>query len=91
MTHICAGNLTIFGSDHGLLPGWRQAIIWASALILLIELLWTTFSEILIVIYTFLLKKIHFKNFVWKMAAILSRPQYVESLRLNDAYVRQID
>ena len=24
---ICAGDLNINGSDHGLSPGWRQAII----------------------------------------------------------------
>ena len=27
MTHICVGNLTIIGSDNGLSPGRRQAII----------------------------------------------------------------
>ena len=26
-THICVGNLTIIGSDNGLSPGRRQAII----------------------------------------------------------------
>ena len=26
VTHICVGNVTIIGSDDGLLPGWRQAI-----------------------------------------------------------------
>ena len=26
-THICVGNLTIIGSDNGLLPERRQAII----------------------------------------------------------------
>ena len=36
MTHICVGNLTIIGSDNGLSPGWRQAIIWTNAGILLI-------------------------------------------------------
>ena len=37
MTHICVGNLTIFGSDNGLAPGRRQAIIWTNAGILLIR------------------------------------------------------
>ena len=27
MTHICVGNLTSIGSDNGLSPGRRQAII----------------------------------------------------------------
>ena len=29
VTHICVGNLTIIGSDNGLSPGRRQAIIWS--------------------------------------------------------------
>ena len=53
--HICVGNLTIIGSDNGLLPGQRQAIIWTNAGILLIGPLETNFSEILIEIQTFLL------------------------------------
>ena len=36
MTHICARELTIIGSDNGLSPGRRQAIIWTNARILLI-------------------------------------------------------
>ena len=34
VTHICVGNLTIIGSDNGLSPGRRQAIIWTKAGIL---------------------------------------------------------
>ena len=30
MTHICVGNLNTVGSDTGLLPGRRQAIIWTN-------------------------------------------------------------
>ena len=36
VTHICVGNLTIIGSDNGLSPGRRQAIIWTNVGILLI-------------------------------------------------------
>ena len=36
VTHICVSNLTIIGSDNGLSPGRRQAIIWPNAGILLI-------------------------------------------------------
>ena len=72
MTHIWVGNLTIIGSDNGLWPGRRQAIIWTNAGILLIEPLGTNFSEILIGIQIFSFKKMR-----WKMAAILSRPQCV--------------
>ena len=60
-THICVGKLTIIGSDNGLSPGWRQAIIWTIAGILLIGPLGTNFSEILIGIQTFWLKKMHLK------------------------------
>ena len=59
--HICVGNLTIIGSDNGLLPGRRQAIIWTNAGILLIGPLGTNFSEILIEILTFSFKKTHLK------------------------------
>ena len=48
MTQICVNKLTIIGSDNGLLPGRRQAIIWTNAGILLIGPLETIFSEILI-------------------------------------------
>ena len=61
VTHICVStvNLTIIGSDNGLSPGGRQAIIWTNAGVLLIGPLRTNFSEILIEIYTFSFKKMH--------------------------------
>ena len=58
---MCVGKLTINGSDNGLLPGRRQAIIWTNAGILLIGPLGTNFSEILIRIQTFSFKKLHLK------------------------------
>ena len=61
VTHICVSKLTIIGSDNGLSPGRRQAVIWTNAGILLIWPLGTNFSEILNEIHTFSLKKIHFK------------------------------
>ena len=70
--HICVGKLTIIGSDNGLSPGRRQAIIWTRAKILLIGPLGTNFSEILIGTETFSLKKMHLK-----MASVLSRLQCV--------------
>ena len=72
MTHICVGNLTIIGR--------RQAMIWTNAGILLIGPWGTNFSEILSEIHIFSFNKMHLKNVVWKMAAILSRPQCVNSL-----------
>ena len=61
VTHICVSKLTTIGSDNGLSPGRRQAIIWTNAGILLIQTLGTNFSEILREIYTFSFKKMHLK------------------------------
>ena len=61
VTHICISKLTIMGSDNGLSPGRRQAIIWTNAIILLIGPLGTNFSEILCKIHAFSFKKIHMK------------------------------
>ena len=61
VTHICVSKLTIIGSDNGLSPGRRQAIIWTNAEILLIGPLGTNFSEILIGIQKFPFKKMHLK------------------------------
>ena len=61
-THICVGKLTIIGSDDGLSPGRRQAIILTNAGILLIGPLETNFNEILIEIHTFSFKKMHLKK-----------------------------
>ena len=61
VTHICVGELTIIGSDNGLSPGRRQAIIWTNAGILLIGPLGTKFNEILIEFHTFSLKKMRLK------------------------------
>ena len=59
--YICVRNLTIIGSDNGLLPGRRQAIIWTNAGMLFIGPLGTNFSEILIEIHIFSFKKMHLK------------------------------
>ena len=64
--HICVSKLTIIGSDNGLLPGRRQAIIWTYAAILLIGPLGTNFNETSIEIHTFSSKKIHLKLWSWK-------------------------
>ena len=61
VTHICVSKLTTIGSDNGLSPGRRQAIIWTSAWIFWIGPLGTNFSEILIGIQTFSFKKMHLK------------------------------
>ena len=69
VTHICVGKLTIIGSDNGLSPGRRQALIWTNAGILLIGPLGTNFSDILIRIQTF-----SFKKMLLKMSSAKWRP-----------------
>ena len=61
VTHICVGNLAIIGSDNGLSPGRRQAIIWTNDGMLLIGPLGTNFSEISIEIQTFSFKIMRLK------------------------------
>ena len=77
VTHICVSKLTIIGSDNGLSPGRRQAIICTNVGILLFRTLGRNFSEILSEIHTFLFKKRHLKM----SSAILSRPQCVNMKR----------
>ena len=47
VTRIYVNKLTSIGSDNGLSPGRRQAIIWTNAGMLLIRTLGTIFSELL--------------------------------------------
>ena len=68
-THICVCKLAIIGSDNGLSPGRRQAIIWTNAGILLIGPLGTNFSEISIKIRIFSFMKMHLK-----MSSVKWRP-----------------
>ena len=75
MTQICVSKLSITGSDNGLSPDRRQAIIWTDVGILLIGPLGTNFSEILIEIQIFV--KNSLENVVCEMAFIVSRPQCV--------------
>ena len=55
--HICISKLTIIGTENGLPPCRRQAIIWTNAGILLIGPQGTNYSEILIKIHIFTFKK----------------------------------
>ena len=69
VTHICVGKPIIIGSDNGLSPDRRQAIIWTRAGIFIIGPLGTNFSEILTGIQTFSFKKMHLK-----MSSVKWRP-----------------
>ena len=44
VTHICVSKLNFNGSDNGVSPGRRKAIIWTNAGILLIGPLGTNFN-----------------------------------------------
>ena len=61
VTHICVIKLSIIGSDNGLSPDRRQAIIWTNDGILLIGPLGANFNETFIGIHSFSCKRIHFK------------------------------
>ena len=61
VTHICVGKLIIIGSDNGLSPDRRQAIISTNAGLLSIGPLRTYFCENLIKIQQFSLKKMRLK------------------------------
>ena len=69
VTHICVSKLTIIGSDNGLSPDLRQAIIWTNVGILLIGPLGTHFSEISIEILT-----VPFKKMCLKLSSAKRRP-----------------
>ena len=61
VTHICVSRLNIIGSDNGLAPDRRQAIIWTNDGILSIWPSGTNISEMLSEIHAFSFKKMHFK------------------------------
>ena len=65
VTHLCVSKLTTIGSDNGLAPGRRQAIIWTYAGILLIRPLGTNFNEMLIEILT--LMRLKMSSATWRL------------------------
>ena len=69
VTHIRVSKLTIIGSDNGLSPGRRQAIIWNNARLLLIEPLGTNVSEI-----SFEIQRFSFKKMPMNMSSVKWRP-----------------
>ena len=71
VTHICASKLTTIGSDNGLSPGRRQAIIWTNAGILLIGPLGINFTESFIEIDMFSFQKMHLN-----LSSAKRRPYY---------------
>ena len=78
VTHICVNELTTIGSDNGLSPDRRLAIIWSNAGILLIRPFVTNGNEILIEMHTFSFNKMHFKMSSGKWRPFLSQPKCVK-------------
>ena len=77
VAHICVNKLTNIGSDNGLSPDQRQAIIWANAGIVLIGHLGTNLKWNFIQNSNIFIQENAFEN-VRKMSAILSQPQCVK-------------
>ena len=81
VTHICVGKLIIIGPDNGLSPDRRQAIIWTNVGLMSFGPLRTYFSENLIKIQQFSLKKLHVKmsSAKWRPSCldlnVLSNPE----------------
>ena len=73
-------NYTIIGSDNGLSPPRRQAIIWTNDGLLLIRTFGRNFSEIAIKLQKNFLIENTFENVSCKMATILSLLQCVKGL-----------
>ena len=79
VTHICVRNLTIIGSDNGLSPGQRQAIIWINAGILLIEPFWNNLQWNINHNSNIFIQENALENVICEMASMLSRPQCVKT------------
>ena len=95
VTHICVNELTIIGSDDGLSPDRRQAIIWINDGTLLIWPLGTFFNEILIEIKTFSFEKTQLKLssvvHLSEMASICLGLNVLTALKLLNGWFRVTD
>ena len=74
LTHICISKLTTIGSDNGLSPDRHQAIIWTSARFCQLNPWEQTSVKFHRILYIFIDENA-FEIVVWKLAAILPRPQ----------------
>ena len=87
VTHISVRNLTIIGSDNGLLPGQRQAIIWTNVVN------WTLRNKLQRTVNrnsNIFIQENAFEKIFCKMAAILSLPQCVNSSEARDGIFQLI-
>ena len=88
VTHICVNKLTIIGSDKGLPPIGRQAIIWTNDWILLIRTSGTNCQWNLKRNACIFIQENASESVVCTMTAILSRPQCVNSLRFAQLCIK---
>ena len=77
-------NSTIIGSDNGLSPGRRQAIIWTNTGLLSIGTLWNKLYWNLNQDTKVFIHENEFQCVVCEMAAILSWPQCVKQSSVTD-------
>ena len=82
VTHIWVSKQTTIGSDNGLSPGRRQAIIRTNAGILFIWTVGTNSSEILSEIHTFAFKKMHLQMSSAKWWQFCFGPNVLNDYRL---------
>ena len=83
VAHICVSSEhNTIGSDNGLSPGWRQAIIWTNAEILLIGSLGTNFIDKLIYTFFFMEMQLKISSEKWRTFClglnVLERVPYFE-------------
>ena len=99
VTHISVREIIIIGSDNGLSPGQRQAIIWTNAGILLIGPLVTNFNEIFTnyffqirfilssYIMIFSTYQTFFFNLVIRVSSVISDPYQTDKMNLYDLMI----
>ena len=88
VTHICLSKLIITGSDNGLSPCWRRAIIWSNAENIVnwtpgYKLQWNFNGNLCIFI-----QENAFENVVRKLDAFSCRPQCVNSIYLARKFLQ---
>ena len=91
VTCICTSKLTIMGSDNGLSPGRRQALIWTNAGLLSIGTAGTNFSEILVEIQTVFFKNIYLKisSRIWQLFCFdLNVLSEIETFSVRNMYLK---
>ena len=89
VTHKCISKLIIIGLDNGLAPGWRQAIIWTNAGIMLMGTLGIHLNEILSKVHTYSFKRMYLKmSTKWRPLCLGLNVQSISGKLFAKAYAR---